>query len=113
MSNSKTPLPCWIGFTSRGLLMRSSLRFRDQHYSEADDEVRDERTDTFGQTTRRSAIRLGCVPSPAADDLHPNRVRGRTLRIGCEPARVWTIPILAPFPHISFHVIQSPGIRHF
>src|SRR6266496_5410422 len=81
-----------------------SLRSCDEHHPEAQDKVVDERADTRGQTTARSAIGLEGVPGTTADDLDTRRIRGRTCRIDRRSPWVWTIPVLTPFQDISFHV---------
>lgn len=49
------------------------------------------------------------VAAPASAALHPARTRGRTFRIG--PVVQRPVPVTAPLPHISDHVIETPGVR--
>lgn len=57
---------------------------------------------------RRTAVRRRIVPTAATDDTI--RSRRRALRINDGPARIRPIPVLAPLPHISMHIHQSPGV---
>ena len=49
--------------------------------------------------------------APVAAPVHPERARCSTSRIGRRTARVIPVPILAPFPNIPVHVIQTPTVR--
>src|SRR5262245_6117797 len=62
---------------------------------------------------RRSAVCFTEAVSAATNDFPPDWIRRRSLRIDHGSARQISQPVLAPFPHISFHVIQSPWIRKF
>ena len=111
MSLSQPPAPsCEIA----GL-----LRLGHKHDTEAESEVVDERVGNFRPTAGRAAIKLGRIPSTAADYLDAERIGpgtswvGYTLWVDHRSSRVRAVPILAPFPDVSFHVVQSPGIRQF
>ena len=58
---------------------------------------------------RRSAV--PGVEVPAAAPEHPVRARRRAGWIRRRTARILAVPILAPLPDVTVHVVQAPGIR--
>src|SRR5882724_1911742 len=87
------------------------LRLQSQHDSKTQDEVSDEWTGGSEVPSGGAAIRFKRVPPAAANDFEPDRIVGGSLGIGYRSAGVSAVPILTPFQNISFHVVQSPGIR--
>jgi hypothetical protein len=60
------------------------------------------------------AVRRPAAPGavdPAAAPVHPERAHRSTSRISYRTARVVAMPVLAPLPHITVHVVQTPRIR--
>ena len=60
------------------------------------------------EAVRRPAI--PAVGAPAAPTKHPKRPRSRTGGIRLGKGGITAIPIAAPLPYISVHVIQTPGV---
>src|SRR6185369_1246286 len=58
--------------------------------------------------TCRPAFFPLAAPTTAAE--HPIRARCGPLRIDDAPAGIRPVPVLAPFPETSVHVIQAPRI---
>ena len=58
---------------------------------------------------RRTAVPGAEVPAAAPD--HPVRAQRRAGWICRRTARILAVPILAPLPDVTVHVIQSPAIR--
>lgn len=59
------------------------------------------------------AVRRPAIPAavdPAAPTKHPIRPRSRTGGIRLGKGGITAIPIAAPLPYISVHVIQTPGV---
>ncbi len=51
-----------------------------------------------------------CWIGPAAAAAHPKRTCAGPLGIADAPRRIGGIPVAAPLPHISTHVVQAPCV---
>ena len=61
-----------------------------------------------GEALRRPATTAVGDPAAPTKHLIPPRNRARGIRLGSR--RKFAIPIAAPLPDISVHVIQTPGV---
>src|SRR5258705_10929571 len=93
----------FINDTSSGV---EQLRIKAQHDADPNDEVSDERTRPFDGTTRGAAIQLERLPCSSTNYFETNWIGSRSLRIDLRSARIRAVPILAPFPNISLHVVE-------
>ena len=65
----------------------------------------------FPEAERRPALLGTAEPSAATD--HAGRARRRPRRICYALARIVSVPIRTPFPHIPVHVVQPPRVGLF
>lgn len=91
---------------------RPFLRIDGQYDAEADDEIADEGAGAFDGAAGGAAVELGGFPGSATVYFDADRVGRGALRVNDGAAGVGAIPILAPFPDISGHVVKSPGCRN-
>src|SRR5438046_9730012 len=83
---------------------------RDERHSEAKVCIGEERACGKEKTPGRPAVRVEVVVSAAAHYFQSKWIGSGSGRIGLNSARQGAKPILAPFPDVSFHVVQSPWI---
>src|SRR5258705_9633372 len=102
----------WVDPVRVFRVVRGSSRPGDEHHAEA--EVGIGLVRGTEEPRGRPAIVVGIVVSAAAHDfLAELKGTGRPGRIGLNAARLIAIPILAPFPDMPVHVVDSPRIGKF
>ena len=87
-----------------------SLWFRNERHSEAQVCIGVERAGIEQRSLSRAAGLSEVIERATASDFSSACNGSRACRIGLNSASLVAVPILAPFPNVTCHVVQSPGI---